>query len=176
MTKNSPTGLKATAPVSFSALTCQNQWLQRGSESGNVQVVSEPRDTVSDQAGGSDTSTLIITVDPVNDAPVAQDDGVVAVVPGTAENIAVLGNDTDVDGNALTVTQIIDPANGDVTETVISTHTEGMLNGLPDQVDIENSGITDKVVHRVNGYKTSSGEIYPKRDASLDEFYVEVTS
>ncbi|MGF1523392.1 MAG: Ig-like domain-containing protein, partial [Leptolyngbyaceae cyanobacterium] len=48
------------------------------------------------------TATADITINPVNDAPVAQDD-----VAGTSENTAttidVLANDSDVDGDALTV-------------------------------------------------------------------------
>jgi large repetitive protein len=58
----------------------------------------------------SNSATATITVVPVNDAPVAVSDGPVTVVPGVTKNIAVLPNDTDVDGSALSVTHIIDPA------------------------------------------------------------------
>ncbi|MBE2197677.1 MAG: tandem-95 repeat protein [Anaerolinea sp.] len=69
--------------------------------------------TVSDGAGGVDTATVTITVTPVNDAPVANDDSVT-----TAENVGVtidvLANDTDVDGDALTVSGVTQPVNGAV--------------------------------------------------------------
>ena len=62
----------------------------------------------------SAAATVTVTVTPVNDAPVAVDDAAttdqdVAVV------ISVLGNDTDVDGDALTVAATTQPANGSVT-------------------------------------------------------------
>ncbi len=67
--------------------------------------------TVTDGNGGTDTSTLQLVMVPVNDPPVATDDGPITVVPGSTTNIAVLPNDSDVDGGALSVTGIIDPAN-----------------------------------------------------------------
>ncbi|WP_139837876.1 Ig-like domain-containing protein, partial [Roseovarius litorisediminis] len=60
--------------------------------------------TVSDGQGGSDTATVTVTVTPVNDAPVAQDDSAVTAEDGNVQ-IAVLDNDSDVDGNPLSVTQ-----------------------------------------------------------------------
>ena len=61
--------------------------------------------TVSDGAL-TDTSTLSLSINPVNDAPVAVDDGPVAAAPGAAAVIAVLTNDSDADGDTLTVAQI----------------------------------------------------------------------
>ena len=69
--------------------------------------------TVSDGAL-SDTATLTLgPVAPVNDAPVATDDGVVPVVEDTPVSGNVLPNDSDVDGDPLSVTQFMiagDPA------------------------------------------------------------------
>ena len=69
--------------------------------------------TVSDGAL-SDTATLTLgPVTPVNDAPVATDDGVVPVVEDTPVSGNVLPNDSDVDGDPLSVTQFMiagDPA------------------------------------------------------------------
>ena len=62
--------------------------------------------TISDPAGGTDTATATISITAVNDPPVAADDGVFTVTPGTSVTIAVLGNDTDIDGGALSVSQI----------------------------------------------------------------------
>ena len=54
---------------------------------------------------------MSVTVTPVNDDPVATDDTLVTSrdVPST---IAVLANDTDVDGDALSVTGVTAPASG----------------------------------------------------------------
>ena len=62
----------------------------------------------------TDTATLTLgPVAPVNDAPVATDDGVVPVVEDTLVSGNVLPNDSDVDGDPLSVTQFViagDPA------------------------------------------------------------------
>ncbi|MGW8910977.1 Ig-like domain-containing protein, partial [Brucella cytisi] len=60
--------------------------------------------TVSDGAGGTDTSTLTLTMVPVNDPPVASND--VGVTPeDTPLTGNVLTNDTDIDGGVLRVAQ-----------------------------------------------------------------------
>jgi VCBS repeat-containing protein len=60
--------------------------------------------TVSDGNGGTDTSTLTLTMVPVNDAPVAADDGPVNVPFNTPVSGNVLPNDSDPDGDPLSVT------------------------------------------------------------------------
>ncbi|MFN5422434.1 MAG: Ig-like domain-containing protein, partial [bacterium] len=60
--------------------------------------------TAVDSLGGSDTANLGITVSPVNDAPVATDN-VVSATEDTPVSGNVLTNDTDADGNTLTVSQ-----------------------------------------------------------------------
>ena len=73
--------------------------------------------TISDGNGGSDTATVTITVTPVNDPPNAvnnsystnEDVTLSITTPG------VLGNDTDPDGDTLTVTGNTQPANGTAT-------------------------------------------------------------
>ncbi len=66
--------------------------------------------TISDGQGGTDTATVTFTVTGVNTAPVLADDGPVSVTGGETTNIAVLANDSDPEGEVLTVTHIIDPA------------------------------------------------------------------
>ena len=69
--------------------------------------------TVDDGNGGSATSTVTVTVNPVNDAPDAVDD--TATTPfNTPVTIAVLANDTDVDGDVLAVTGTPTSADGTV--------------------------------------------------------------
>jgi hypothetical protein len=67
--------------------------------------------TINDGNGGMDTATVTVTVNPVNDAPAAVDDAVVTA-EDTAVTIEVLDNDSDVDGDSLTVTSVTSPANG----------------------------------------------------------------
>jgi hypothetical protein len=69
--------------------------------------------TVSDGNGGTATATVTITVNSVNDVPNAVDD-----VANTSEDtpviINVLANDTDADGDTLTITGTTNPANGTI--------------------------------------------------------------
>ncbi|NTW55850.1 MAG: tandem-95 repeat protein, partial [Chlorobiaceae bacterium] len=70
--------------------------------------------TIGDGHGGTDTATVTINVTPVNDAPdalndtytTAEDMALTVTVPG------VLLNDTDIDGDVLTVTGHSNPAHG----------------------------------------------------------------
>ncbi len=58
--------------------------------------------TVTDGNGGTDTATVDITISPVNDAPVAVDDSA-ATDEDTSVTVDVLANDSDVDGDILSV-------------------------------------------------------------------------
>lgn len=66
--------------------------------------------TISDGNGGTATATVSVTVTPVNDAPVAVADVNNSVI-GTVL-IPVLANDTDADGNTLTLVSATQGANG----------------------------------------------------------------
>jgi len=66
---------------------------------------------VCDPSGACDESTVTIVVAAVNDAPVAVDDTVVATRPGP-ESFDVLGNDSDADGDDLTVSIVSGPEHG----------------------------------------------------------------
>ena len=66
----------------------------------------------------SDEATVVITVTPVNDAPVAADDLYSVAVNGTLSVDATAGvqaNDSDIDGDPLTVTITQNPAKGQLT-------------------------------------------------------------
>ncbi len=69
--------------------------------------------TIQDAYGLTDTATVTVTVNPVNDPPVAVDDSATAAFE-TAITIPVLANDTDLDGDALTVASAGSAANGTV--------------------------------------------------------------
>ena len=79
--------------------------------------------TVSDGAGGVTTGELKITVQAVEDAPVAANDGIDAIEDTLLENITVLENDTDADGDLLTVTTAVSTAGG-----AVSINADGSLN------------------------------------------------
>ncbi len=67
--------------------------------------------TISDGQGSSDTAVVTVTITPINDAPVANDDTAV-VMEDAAITIDALANDTDVDGDSLIVTEVITPGHG----------------------------------------------------------------
>ncbi|MGE2693022.1 Ig-like domain-containing protein, partial [Mycolicibacterium pulveris] len=79
----------------------------------------------SDGNGGTATATVYVTVNPVNDAPVAVDDAVTVDEDGVAV-VGVLGNDTDLDGDELSVTAAGAAGNGTVTLV------DGVLTYTPD--------------------------------------------
>jgi hypothetical protein len=72
--------------------------------------------TVSDGKGGVATSTVTIGITPVNDAPVALEDSA-SVKQGatlTLTSAQLLANDSDIDGDTLTIINVGNPANGSV--------------------------------------------------------------
>ena len=73
--------------------------------------------TVEDGQGGSTIATVNLTVNAVNDAPVGADDAGIATNEGVALTIAataLLANDSDVDGDVLTLVSVQDAVNGSV--------------------------------------------------------------
>ncbi|TGG86749.1 tandem-95 repeat protein [Geotoga petraea] len=70
---------------------------------------------ISDGKGGVATATVNVTVNAVNDAPVATDDTVSVDEDGTIL-IDVLLNDTDIDGDTLSITGFTQGTNGVVAQ------------------------------------------------------------
>ncbi|PIE06354.1 MAG: type I secretion protein, partial [Rhodobacterales bacterium] len=64
--------------------------------------------TVSDGNGGTDTATITFDVAPVNDDPVAENDSETTIL-NTPVIIPVLGNDSDPDGDPLSVIEATTP-------------------------------------------------------------------
>ncbi|UOA27497.1 Hint domain-containing protein [Pseudosulfitobacter sp. DSM 107133] len=85
---------------------------------------------VSDGMGGEDTGEAVVTVTPVNDDPVAMDD-TATTDEDTSVTIDVLANDSDVDGDTLTVTSATVPAAQGTVEVVdnqvVFTPTDGFV-------------------------------------------------
>ena len=69
--------------------------------------------TIDDGNGGTATATVDMTIDGVNDAPVATAD-LATTEEGNAVTTNVLANDNDVEGNSLSVTGISSASNGSV--------------------------------------------------------------
>ena len=67
--------------------------------------------TVSDGQSGRDTATVVVTVIPVNDPPVAAANTVITQ-EDSAVTILVLANDSDADGESLTIASVTQPAHG----------------------------------------------------------------
>ncbi|MES2465422.1 MAG: Ig-like domain-containing protein, partial [Armatimonadota bacterium] len=67
-----------------------------------------------DGTADSAVATVVISVTPVNDPPVAGDDSSASTPVNTAVTIAVLANDKDADGDSLTLTGVTQPTNGTV--------------------------------------------------------------
>ncbi len=70
--------------------------------------------TISDGKGGTASATVTINVTAVNDPPVAVDDSA-QTSAGTAVTIDVLANDTDIDGDSLSVQSVTQPGKGTAT-------------------------------------------------------------
>ena len=82
---------------------------------------------VDDGQGGQDEAKITVTVNPVNDNPVANDDAATTDA-GQAVDILVLSNDTDVDQDTLSVDSISSgPANG-----MVDINADGSVTYTPD--------------------------------------------
>jgi hypothetical protein len=95
----------------------------------------------------SDPATVSVTVEqaePVNNPPVANDD-TATTTQGLAVQIAVLDNDSDPDGDPLTVGAVTQPANGSVT-----INPDGTITYTPDEDFVGNDSFT---------YQASDGEL-----------------
>ncbi|WP_299149975.1 tandem-95 repeat protein [uncultured Tateyamaria sp.] len=73
--------------------------------------------TITDDQGGEDTATVTVEVTPVNDAPDAVNDAA-TTDEDTPVTIDVLANDTDVDGDPLTITGASVPADQGTVDVV----------------------------------------------------------
>ncbi len=73
--------------------------------------------TISDGNGGTDTATVFVTVNPLNDPPTAVDDTATVQEDSMDNKIDVLANDTDIDGDELDITGVSTPAHGKATHT-----------------------------------------------------------
>ena len=108
-----------------------------------------------DGTADSNVATVTIDVAPVNDAPVAADDAY-SVDEDAVLNVAapgVLGNDTDVDGDALSAVLVAGPSNG-----ALALNTDGSFGYTPN-----------------NGFGGSDSFTYVANDGAADSNVATVT-
>ncbi|MDO0972857.1 beta strand repeat-containing protein [Mycolicibacterium frederiksbergense] len=102
--------------------------------------------TAGDGTATSNTATVSITINAVNDAPVAEDDSF-TFDEDNSLSASVLSNDSDIDGDALTATLVDGPTNGTLT-----LNTDGTFTYTP---DADYNG-TDSFTYTVNDGTTTS--------------------
>ncbi|HEY3322176.1 MAG TPA: Ig-like domain-containing protein [Planctomycetota bacterium] len=108
-----------------------------------------------DTFADSNVATVNITVNPVNDPPVANDDSYSTNedTPLTVNAAGVLSNDTDIDGGALSAIKVTDPAHGTVTLNADGsfTYTPAANYNGPDSFTYKaNDGTADSNIATVN--------------------------
>ncbi len=101
-----------TPPTSGTVQIIVNQTLSYTPVSNFIGVDSFSY-TVIDGQGGSATASVTVTVSALNDSPTAADDSATTSADTTL-TIDVLSNDSDPDGDTLTVNSVTPPANGSV--------------------------------------------------------------
>ncbi|MDB4374531.1 tandem-95 repeat protein [bacterium] len=91
---------------------------------GNESIVY----TVSDGAGGTDSATVNVTVNEVNQNPIANDDNESLLEDSGPATINVLANDTDGNGDSLTITSVSYSGDGTVTHDGVNISYTPLLN------------------------------------------------
>ena len=108
--------------------------------------------TANDGVNDSNIAVVTVTVNPVDDPPVAADDNAVTD-EDIPVNVDVLANDTDVDSVTLTVTNLTQPTNGttsiELDGTVTYTPNAGYFGSDPFTYTA-NDGLTDSNIATVN--------------------------
>ncbi|BED87955.1 hypothetical protein PspMM1_04230 [Pseudoalteromonas sp. MM1] len=117
--------------------------------------------SVSDNNGAEATANLHVTISPVNDAPIANADSITITEDATATLINVLSNDTDIDGDILTLSS----ANSDIGSVSI-------VNSQIQYTPAENDNGTATVSYTItDGTQSASGiltiAITPVNDAPV---------
>ncbi|MEF3047355.1 Hint domain-containing protein [Pseudotabrizicola sp. L79] len=136
--------------------------------------------TVTDPDGNTSTTTVAVTVNPVNDAPEAVDDA--AATPlDTPVVIDVLGNDMDIDGDTLSIVGTPTSPNGTVAVnpdgSLTFTPTAGFVGSAVITYTMTDGTVTDdaQVVVTVGGLGRDGVVSGTAGDDLIDESYVDPT-
>ncbi|MCI0461523.1 MAG: tandem-95 repeat protein, partial [Gemmataceae bacterium] len=125
--------------------------------------------TIDDDHGGVATATVFVTITPVNDPPVAQDDVFTTIQgrPVGIDPLTVLANDTDIDGGQLRFVALIGGAvHGTVTRNAQGGFTYTPERGFSgrDQIEYEiddSRGGTDRGTIFIDVQPTTAGSFGP---------------
>ena len=132
---------------------------------------------ITDPSGAVSQAVVTITVDPVNDAPVAEDDNLSTAAGGTVSFSAadLTGNDRDVDGDVITLASYTQPAGGVVFEDadgglVYAPHAGfvGVDSFTYTATDPDGAQATAVVVVNVTGTGTSAPDTEDQREADAE--------
>ncbi len=126
-TESSPlTVVSATVPAAEGTVTINADGTLLFTPALNFNGVATIAYTITDGEGGNASAVAVVTVTPVNDAPTAVND--LAFTPeNTPKTIAVLANDSDLDGDTLTVTAATVPA----AQGAVTINADGTLSFTP---------------------------------------------
>ena len=115
-------------------------------------------DTFTYTLNGGSTATVSVTVTCVEDAPAAVDDAETVPEDSAATPLAVLANDTDADGGAMTIASASDPANGTVVLTggLPGAHTGLSYQPDPDYCNSPPGTTPDTFTYTLNGGSTAT--------------------
>ncbi|MAS03280.1 MAG: hypothetical protein CL534_01030, partial [Ahrensia sp.] len=114
--------------------------------------------SVSDGNGGTATGTVVVTVTPVNDGPVASDDAYTTTAGSALTNLDVLANDSDPEGDTLSIEGTPTAANGTVT-----VNADGTINYTPDAGFVGTDEISYVVTDGNGGSATATATITVER-------------
>ncbi|MDQ2065637.1 Hint domain-containing protein [Xinfangfangia sp. CPCC 101601] len=106
--------------------------------------------SVTDPSGGTASSTVAVTVTPVNDEPVAEDDTASTTV-NTAVVIPVLNNDSDVDGDSLSIVGTPTSEQG-----VVTVNPDGTLTFTPNTDFVGDALLNYEITDGNGGSDTAS--------------------
>jgi VCBS repeat-containing protein len=109
--------------------------------------------TIGDGNGGFDTATVAVTVTPVPDAPVANDDNAALFEDSGANVINVLANDFDADGDTLVVFSVTQGTNGTVANNGTS------VSYTPNSNFFGNDSFTYTISDGNGGFDTATGNV-----------------
>jgi Bacterial Ig domain/Bacterial cadherin-like domain len=113
-------------------------------------------DTFQYTVNGGDTATVSVTVDCVDDAPVAKDDTPSGTEDSSSNSLNVLSNDTDVDGGTKVITSFTDPSHGSVAGSGGSANAWTGLSYTPDPNYCNDGSPTDGFTYTLNGGGTAT--------------------
>jgi len=127
---------------------------------------------ISDNLGANDTAQVFITIININDFPVANNDEVTVYFNSSINEIDVLANDSDPDGDAIRVDSIVTlPTNGTVSideiqNLILYTPDKGFIGTDCFEYNItDDKGGNDTAIVTVNVVKNISGIIVkPRKD------------